>query len=127
MVAWFGFVPAFHDATLAQVGIGDDAVTWLNAFRMTSAIDAAGYFVLDRHAVVSIHLTGVTGVRLAGGASSILSDLGIRRMGSAPVYWDMGSSAPAVDDYELVFDACHGMEGAIIARAISLSFAPAAA
>jgi len=47
---------------------------------MTSEVDKDGYFVLDRHALVTLRMTGVTGLRMEGGAGSVISELIVRRL-----------------------------------------------
>lgn len=69
VIDWFGFCPHFHDGNLERLELsGGNAVLAIRAFRMTSKVDAAGYFVQDRHAVVTLRMRGVTGVKLEGDA-----------------------------------------------------------
>ena len=52
---WFGFVPSFHDATLDRIELaGGNALLAFRTFRMTDEVDAEGFFLLDRHAVVTV-------------------------------------------------------------------------
>lgn len=95
----------------------------LRAFRMTDAVDAKGFFVLDKHAVVTLHLSDVTGVHLTGNAASILSELGIRRVRAAPAGFST-CGGPASGDIEVSFDASYGLEGSIYAREVSFSVDP---
>lgn len=116
---WFGFVPSFHDATLEKLELaGGQASIVLRAFRMTDAIDENGYFVLDRHVLVEIHLSGVTGVSLTGDATSSIAGLGIRRITSRFGEW-ITCGGPQPGDFEVCWDTNVGLEGTLYAREVS--------
>ena len=55
LVAWFGRVPSFHDAEIVSLSLHRRAPSMLSihAWNMTKEVDDRGYFVLDRHAVVT--------------------------------------------------------------------------
>jgi hypothetical protein len=65
---WFdGRAPSFHDAEVLEMHLersGPRCVLKLHAFRMTSEIDARGYYVLDKHVIVTFTLEGVSGLEL---------------------------------------------------------------
>lgn len=124
VIDWFGFVPSFHDAELDRLEVAKGAASIaLRAFRMTDAVDAKGVFVLDKHAVVTLHLSDVTGLHLTGNAASILSELGIRRVGAAPAGFST-CGGPTAGDIEVSFETSYGLEGSVFARALSFSFDP---
>jgi hypothetical protein len=55
-------VPRFHDAELFEItffGKGAGRLC-IHAWNMTDKVDAQGYFVLDKHAVVTLALEGVS-------------------------------------------------------------------
>ena len=121
---WFGYVPSFHDATMNELVIAkDSAALSLNAFRMTDRVDDRGYFILDRHALITVHLSGVTGFSLKGDASSTVFELGIRRLESNEDAWDT-VAGPAPGDWEVRWESAYGLEGAIYARDLKLTFRP---
>ena len=122
--AWFGFVPDFHDATIARLELADHIATLsINAFRVTDKVDDKGHYIYDRHARVTLHLTGVTGVSLVGNAASIIFDLSIRRTGVQTEVWH-SVPGPQPGDFEVKWDCSYGLAGALYAREISLSFEP---
>ena len=90
---------------------------------MTDQVDSKGYFVLDKHAVVTLRLAGVTGIQLEGESGLIISDLGIRRLSAKPNGWHDGSG-PVAGDFEVAWDSCWGFDGAIFAREVTLAFHP---
>lgn len=124
VIEWFGFVPSFHDWELLSLDIrGGTATFRLRAFRITNQIGTDGFYVLDKHATVSLHLVEVSGLRLNGNASSILSRLRIRQ-----VHQDQLSSmewtscgGPGAGDYEIDIETSYGLEGKLFAREISLA------
>jgi hypothetical protein len=66
LVQWFGRMPRFHDAKLLSIALHSDKPSTLrvHAFQMTDKVDPQGYFVLERHAVVTLSLEEVTSVSL---------------------------------------------------------------
>jgi hypothetical protein len=121
---WFGFIPSFHDATLAKLQLADgNASITLKAFRMTDEVDARGSYVLDRHVHIDIHLTDVSGVRLVGNSSSILAGLGLRRISSNLSGWET-CDGPRAGDFEICWDTSYGLEGALFARQMYFELTP---
>jgi hypothetical protein len=124
LTEWFGFAPSFHDATLEKLEIADrNAVLYLRAFRMTNAVDVSGFFVLDKHALVVIHLTDITGISLTGDATSIISDLGIRRVSTNSMAWQ-SVAGPGEGDFEVSWESSVGLEGSLFARGLRFSLQP---
>ena len=123
---WFGTCPSFHDCVLERLEIVQgDAVLAIRTFRMTEELDADGYYVLDRHALVLMHLTRVTGVRLEGDAGSIIGELTIRRVKSDPEPSEWTSCAgPTAGDIEVAFDTSVGLYGALFAKELALELRP---
>jgi hypothetical protein len=126
LIDWFGFCPSFHDATLERLDVsGGNAVLAIRAFRMTSEVNAEGHFVLDRHALVTLRMLAVTGLKLAGDAGSIIFDLKIRRLSEAPDPSDWVTCAgPRVGDFEVSFDTSVGLYGTIYARELAFELEP---
>ena len=124
VIDWFGFVPSFHDATLARINFGDGfAELELRAFRMTREIDERGYFKTDKHTSVTIHLEGVTGVALTGNAStSIISELRIRKLADEDVAC-LRCDGPERGDFEVAIESSYGLDGALYARALTMALA----
>ncbi|MEO8141402.1 MAG: hypothetical protein ABI617_01955 [Sphingomicrobium sp.] len=124
VVSWFGFIPDFHDAKVRRMEfLAGAGVIEIDAFRMTSEVDERGYFRLDRHALVSLNLSGVTGVIMSCDPNPGIEELGIRRLNSKV---DIPANIAAlVGDLEIAFDDVCGGSGLIFARSISLTVTPA--
>lgn len=126
LIEWFGVVPTFHDASLEGLEISEGAATLkLKAFRTTSEVDAEGYYVLDRHALVTFSLSGVSGVSLTGNASSVISELRIRQLSADAPGWQ-SCGGPEAGDFEIDFGSSYGLYGQLFARDLILGFTPAA-
>ena len=60
-----GYWPSFHDANLVGVSRENGALrVVVHVFAMTDRVDPAGYFVLEKHHLVTLALNGIT-VQLA--------------------------------------------------------------
>jgi len=126
IIDWFGFCPQFHDGHFEKLEIaGGDATLTVQGFRMTDHVDAAGFFVLDRRASVTLHMRGVSGVKLEGDAGSIISRLIIRRLDAdAPASEWISCMGPASGDIEVTFDTSVGLYGSIFAKELEFEIQP---
>jgi hypothetical protein len=125
IIEWFGCAPSFHDATLDQLIFADGSATLtIRAFVTTNEVDQDGYFILNKHAVVTLHLEGVSGLSLVGNASSIIFGLGIRRVDTEAPRFDT-CDGPAEGDFEISIESSYGLEGSIYARQVRLALQPA--
>ena len=122
LISWFGFVPDFHDAIIRRIAFeGFDGLVVLSAFRMTSEVDEQGFFVLDRHARVSLFFDKVIGVVFDCIPDNTIQELRIRRL--APEHLPVSKNLDATTgDYEVAFDDVCGGTGAIYARNVRIGF-----
>jgi hypothetical protein len=78
VLTWFEGRSSFHDAEILELhldGAGDSylRVHW---WVMRDEVDAKGYYVLDKHAIVTFHLRGISKFELQGhSVRSIILDL----------------------------------------------------
>ena len=118
VISWLGFIPDFHDAKVKRIEFsGGLGVIEIDAFRMTSEVNSKGYFILDKQALVSLHLCGVSGVVMACDATPTIEELGIRRLtseGDIPA-----AIAARANDFEIAFDNVCGGSGSIFARSVA--------
>jgi hypothetical protein len=63
---WFGRVPRFHDAELQDITLASHgpSVLRIRTWNVTDKVDGRGYFVLDKHVMVTVTLEAVTHVAL---------------------------------------------------------------
>src|SRR4051794_10377391 len=66
VVRFFGCWPSFHDANVPAYEAGADSISFtLHTWLMTDQVDAAGYFVLRNHALVSFRFSSLHDVQMA--------------------------------------------------------------
>ncbi len=114
LCAWYGGVPSFHDARLRVLELNQGAPGRLVAhlFRITAAVDAHGFFVLDKHASVTFRVIGLAGVQLTEmREAAILSRLDV-------TIDEAGTT--------LSFESSYGAYGSITAERIAVDFVPMA-
>jgi hypothetical protein len=112
LVDWFGRVPRFHDANLLDIILASKGTSTLqiSTWRMTDKLDDRGYYVLDKHAVVTIDLWEVTYVALTEfNLPGIIFDLQITKA-------DAG--------FEIAWSGSYGVSGILRAQRISIAFRP---
>lgn len=80
----------------------------IRAFRMTDKVDDKGYFILDRYAVVTLTLEGISEISLLDfQLPGIVGDLVITR---------------SDDSFQIEWDASYGVAGRIAAETLRLDF-----
>lgn len=110
---WFGRVPDFHDAELLDIefsGKGCGRIG-IHAWNMTSEVDARGYFVVDRHAMVTLLLEGISAIDLSDFdmMPGIILALEVAREG---------------EKFRIEWDASYGVTGAVVARQVRVVLEP---
>jgi hypothetical protein len=127
LVAWFGHAPSFHDAEIVSLSLNRRSASTLvlHAWNTTKEVDDRGYFVLDRHAVVTFVLLDILDLELDGFShQNVVSGLILRRAPDRPdrssFYWRDASP----DDFEIELEPCFGLDGRIRCRSVSVSFVP---
>lgn len=113
LIEWFGEEPDFHDAELISIDLRRDpepSFVRVSAWRtLWDSVDENGYYVTDRHAVVTFALKGITALSLDGWAQNVLDNLSII----------------ATDDvFTLRMPTIYGIEGEISAKSISATVEP---
>lgn len=110
---WFGYSPNFHDAEVVSIDLRREPAPSLlrvHAWRTNADVDANGVFRLDRHAIVTFTISGITALRLdAWNHQNVLWELWVTQ---------------AEDGYTLHMPSSYGMEGEISAKMISVSIEP---
>ncbi|MDX8524996.1 Imm50 family immunity protein [Mesorhizobium sp. MSK_1335] len=112
LIDWLGFVPSFHDARLIGIELSSNQSGWLRleAFRMTDKIDKDGYFILDRHVLVTLTLGEIKAVSLDHFTTTgIVGHMRITRTDKR---------------YRIAWDSSYGVEGSITAKSLRIDFVP---
>lgn len=112
LVEWFGRIPRFHDAKLREITLSSVAPSQLriSAWNMTDKVDDKGFFILEKHAVVTITLHAVKSVNLSDfDLPGIIFDLEISKIG---------------DMFKMVWSGSYGVEGSLTAKELSFTLEP---
>ena len=119
LVAWFGYWPTFQDAgvlsiTLNRSGVSEVAI---HAFDRTSQVDAKGYYILQKHAIVTFMLegfpldrSGITNIRIeAFNHQNVLSSLVVET---------------SAEGHQLRLESCYGVDASLVCERLSVRFEP---
>lgn len=124
LVRWFGAVPTFHDAEILSLHLQrrGQSVLRLHGWMNTGKVADNGYFILDRHAVVSFVLEEVMHLQLHGFShQNVIFGLVLRR---ASQERQGDARNPLPQDVEIELEPCYGLSGLIRARSVSITFEP---
>ena|SRR5690349_10484292 len=112
LVAWFGRIPRFHDAKILGVSLHTDqpSTIRIHAWQMTDEKDEKGYFILDRHVVVTISLEQVTSISLTDfNLPGIIYDLELSNSG---------------DEVQIAWTGSYGVDGTLRAKRARIDLKP---
>ncbi len=113
VVEWFGYKPKFHDSEVVSIELRrspDPSIIRIHAFQMTSEVDESGYFVLDKHALITFNLTDIE--------EQNFSD------------WNHQNALMGIDmsvtpsGHRLEMEAAYGINGYIVAKHITIEVQP---
>ena len=115
VIDWFGRFPRFHDAELLEIVLAaGTSRLHIHAWNMTDRVDANGYFILEKHAVVTISLQEISFIDLKNpqwptALPSIIADLEITKTPSG---------------YAVDWGTAYGIDGSLHAKKISFAIEP---
>jgi len=89
---------------------------------MIDEVDDRGFYILDRHAAVTIVLDNVTGSFMTGVIPNQVLELGFRRVDENTVL--PKNCLVEVGNIELAYDDVYGAGGSVFAKRASISFLP---
>jgi hypothetical protein len=109
---WFGYWPDFHDSEVLSILLNrsGSSIVRVHAFEMTNQVDEKGYFVLQKHVVVSFLLDNVLTCDLKWfNNQNAMSEIALLRT-------DEG--------FELSFEPAHGVSGTVAAQRVRIEMEP---
>ncbi len=122
LLDWFGRVPSFHDAEVLALSLdraGQCRLT-LHSWNNTDVVDAKGYFVLEKHVVVTFALEDVADLQLEGFThQNVIDGLSLSRVSTKLLH-----NLPCSEVFEILIEPCYGISGFIRAQKVSVSFVP---
>ena len=112
LTEWFGRFPRFHDAKILGIALHTDqpSTIRIHAWQMTDKTDERGYFILDRHVVVTISLYEVTFVSL--------TDFNIPGIVYGLEFTNVG------DEVEIAWTGSYGVDGTLRAKRAHIDLSP---
>lgn len=114
LLDWFGYVPRFHDAEVLDLSLdrnGPTCTLRIHAFAMRSETDDKGYFLLDKHVVVTLRFLDVSDVVLNDfNHQNVLFGLALQRLDNAR--------------YRLDLETSYGLYGSLEAASVEIELAP---
>ena len=88
-------------------------------------VDDRGYFVLQKHAVVTFTFEDILDIQLEGfSQQNVIFGLRLRHAPDCPDRRQFYSLEPSPHDYEIELEPCFGLEGKIRCRKVSIAFVP---
>jgi hypothetical protein len=113
LIEWFGRVPHFHDAEVLDISIASKTRTFvrIHTWIMTDKVDDRGYFVTERHAIVTVSLDEVTYIAL--------TNFNVR----PGIIFDLEVSS-IEDGFQVVWSGSYGVSGTLRAKRICIDFEP---
>ena len=113
-IEWFGHFPTFHDGSVLgfALDLSRRGRLVVKAHRMNPELDEKGYFILDKHCVVTFTLEKITEADLS--------------FEDAPEFISQLTVAAHDDGFQLEIDAINGFDGLLRMKALRLGFEPVA-
>jgi Immunity protein 50 len=112
VVELYGYWPSFHDAEVVCLELnrlGRSRIQ-VHTFEMTDEVDGRGYYVIEKHALVSFLLESVSTLQLDGfNDQNVISGLGLKKTAIG---------------FELLLGGCYGIEGRIACAQLSIEMKP---
>ena len=130
LVAWFGRVPSLHDAEVLSVHLDRAAESCIriHTWQVTNSVNEKGYFILDKHVVVTFGLEKISASKFEGfSGQNVISGFELVRHRSADDtsidLW-RNQFPPCLGDYGLILDGGNGMDGFVYARKLTIMLTP---
>jgi Immunity protein 50 len=112
LIEWFESWPSFHDAEIIEVHLSRTSTSWLkvHTWRTTKETDARGYFVRDKHVVVTLKLQGI-------------QDLDLNGFNHQNVIFGL-TMEPAENGIRITLEDCFGLAGELVTKQVALEISP---
>jgi len=112
LIEWFGEWPSFHDAEIVELHLNrqGDSFLKLRTWRMTNKVNDKGYYIHEKHAVITFTLFNIKELDLSGfSGQNVISSLSLEQI---------------AEGYKLEMHLCYGLAGILVAQNISVEFQP---
>jgi immunity protein 50 of polymorphic toxin system len=109
---WFGYWPSFHDAEVLSIELNRTGTSKLrvHTFRMTKEVSPKGFYVCDKHCIVTFVLGEIIDTEIAHFMDgNILQGI---------------EFSHEEDAFVITFSASYGFEGTVKTKKLAIEFAP---
>ncbi|MGO4388770.1 Imm50 family immunity protein [Microvirga sp. 2YAF29] len=130
LLAWFGYVPNFHDAEVISLHLNRSGASTLKVhiWDVTRDIHDPGQFIHDKDVIVTFTIEEILALDLEGFShQNVISGLGFRKITPEVASFNMRwlrPLQPQPDIFEITLEPCFGMSGMIQARRVSITLTP---
>ena len=127
LIAWFGYVPDFHDAEIVELSLHRRAPSILRVHTWITRqeVDEQGYFVQDKHVVVTFTMEGIMDLQLDGFShQNVISELVLRPAPDRPERQACYALDPSSGDLEIALEPCFGLDGRIRCQTVRIDLTP---
>jgi hypothetical protein len=125
LLAWFVYVPSFHDAEIISLHlnrIGPSTLS-IHTWEINGTVDPKGFYIHEKDAVVTFTLEEIENLELEGFShQNVLGGLELNRIEAEAS--TSGRQGIRPDLYEIVLHPCYRLAGTIRARGVSLALTP---
>jgi len=126
LLAWFGYVPSFHDAEIIDLYLNRTGASTLriHTWEMDPDHRTEDWLPFAKHVVVTFVLEEIVGLDLEDfSPQNVISGLELKRVKEETQSFGMTWIQPPVppEFYEIVLHPCYGLWGTLRARRISIS------
>lgn len=125
LLNWFGRVPSFHDAEIISLALNrkGESTLLLHGWVGTDKVDEKGYFVLEKHALVTFSIREIFDLQLDGFShQNVIGSLDLRYGAPNPERQQFYTQRDITNAFEITLEPCFGMDGVIRCKGLSVSF-----
>ena len=130
LLAWFGYVPSFHDAEIISLHLNRTGLSTLciHTWEITDTVDSKGFYALEKQAIVTFTLEEIENLELEGFShQNVIGGLELNRIEAETpplgMLW-IQPPRPQPDLYEIILHPCYGLSGSIRAQQVSIALTP---
>jgi Immunity protein 50 len=130
LLAWFGYVPSFHDAEIIDLHLNRTGPSTLriHTWVMDPETKTEDWPPFEKHVIVTFTVEDIVGLDLEDFSSqNVISGLVLRLIREDVPSFNMKwlhPPKPLPDIYEIVLEPCYGLCGTIRAHRVSISLTP---
>lgn len=130
LLAWFGYVPSFHDAEIISLHLNrkGESVLTVHTWETATERETDAWPPYIKNVVVSFTLEEITELKLEDfSIQNVIYGLVLRKIANKAPSFNMQRlqpPEPLPDLFEIILEPCYGLWGKIQARRVSITLTP---